>query len=88
MNVARQRNVNGYENMSRPQLESIFTILSALIPTAISISTSKFRPRPAIKLSSSPILRPRRTPETLPVGMEKLEKMEMENVRSVPGNAW
>ena len=88
MNVARQRNVNGCENMSRQQLENIFAMLSAFIPTAIPISTSKFRPRPAIKLSSSPILRPRRTPEPLPVDMEKFQEMEMEKVRSVPGNAW
>ena len=79
MNVARLRNVNDYENMSRQQLENIFTMLSVSIPTAIQISTPKPRPGPAIKFSLTPIPRPRRTPEPLhPADMDEFEKMECE----------
>ena len=43
MNVAKLRNADGYENMSRQYLENIFTMPSVSIPKAISIFTSEPR---------------------------------------------
>ena len=59
-NVARLRNVDGYENMSGQQLKSKFTTLSASISTPILISSS--RPRTEIRIPPTPRPRPRCTP--------------------------
>ena len=77
INVRRQRYVYGYENMSRQQLENIFTMPSASIPTPIPISRLGPRPRPAIRFPSVPIPRSRRISELLPIDMDEFDKMEM-----------
>ena len=63
-NVARLRNVDGYENMSRQQLKNKFTTLSASISTPILISRPRSRPRPRteIRIPPTPRPRPRCTP--------------------------
>lgn len=83
MNVAKLRNADGYENMSRQYLENIFTMPSVSIPKAISIFTSEPRARPTIKCSPIPIPRPSFTLEPLPFDMDKFEKMEMEKTQSI-----
>ena len=46
MNVARLRNLDGYKNMSKQQLEKMFTTSSESIPIPIPISRSRPLPRP------------------------------------------
>ena len=71
-NVARLRNVDGYENMSRQQQKNIFTTQSASIPTPIPINETRCRPRSKprhqkfeIEIRIPPTPRPRCTPEPL-----------------------
>ena len=45
MDVAKLRNVDDYENISRQELENIFTMLSVSISTPIPVS----RPRPGLE---------------------------------------
>ena len=47
MDVAEIKNLDGYENMSRSQLENVFIMPSRSTPTPISISTPT--PRPGIR---------------------------------------
>ena len=51
INVGRLKSADDYENISRQQLENIFTTPSVSIPTPIPISKPRPRPkpRPAIK---------------------------------------
>ena len=71
-NVARLRNVDGYENMSRQQRKNIYTTQSASIPTTIPINKTRCRPRSKprhqkfeIEIRIPPTPRPRCTPEPL-----------------------
>ena len=65
--VARLRNIDGYENTSTQELENVFAMLSASIPTPIPIA----RPRPRSVTGIPHPLRPRSRPiciiETLPI---------------------
>ena len=72
--VARLRNGDGYENMTRQQLENTFTAPPEFIPMPIPISRPTPRPTPAIR--TPPISRPRpvRTPEPFPIDMMNLKK--------------
>lgn len=71
-NVARQRNVDGYENMCWQKLENVFKMFPASIPTLIR--KSRPRPRSAIRIAPSPRPRPIRTYELLPINMDEFEK--------------
>ena len=75
-NVARLRNVDVYENMSKQELENIFTTQSASIPTPISIS----RPRPAISIPPTPRPRPRPTHTCEPpsIEMDEFKKRKLQ----------
>lgn len=70
-NVAGLRDIDGYEKMSRQELENIFT-------TSGSISTGILIPRPRPRLIPLCIL------EILPIDVDELEKMEMEKTRPIP----
>lgn len=86
----RLRNVDGYQNMSRKQLENILTTPSA----SISISNPVSRPRPRsrsrteIRTPLTPRSTPRQTPKPLLIDADELEKMKMTKTRPVPQNNW
>ena len=88
VNVGRLKNVNGYGNMSRQQLENIFKAPSEYIPKSIPISRLMPRPRPAIRISPTLIPTPRCTPEAFIIDVDELKKMEMAKTRSIPENTW
>ena len=88
MNVARLRNVDGYENMSRQQLENIFTMLSTSTPTPILISRPRPRPKTAIRFPTNPTPKARRTPESPLIEKDGLGKMKMAKTRSISKNTW
>ena len=52
--VTRLRNVDVYENMSRKQLEKIFTRSSASIPTSTAIPLPRPRPEISFPLNLKP----------------------------------
>ena len=66
-NATRLRNVDGYGNMSRQQLENIFKTPAASIPPI-----PKSRPIPRLAIIFPP--RRRRRPEPLPIDVVELEK--------------
>ena len=59
--VARLRNIYGYENILRQQLQNIFTLPLTSITTSIPISRPRPRPAPrlAFRFPPSPIPGPR-----------------------------
>ena len=74
INVSRLRIVDGYGNISRQQLENIF--IASWASFQILIPMSKPDPRPAIRISTIPTPRTRRTREPLPIDVDELEKNE------------
>ena len=50
------------------------------------MSTLRSRPRPVIIIPLTPRLRPKRTPEPLPIYMNEFEKAEMVKTRPIPEN--
>ena len=51
--IARARNVGGYENMSRQQLETKFKSSSASISAPVPAPILNFKPRPAPRFTPS-----------------------------------
>ena len=72
--VARLRNGDGYESMTRQQLENTFTAPSEFIPMPIPISRPTPRPTPAIRTPLISRPRPVRTPEPFPTDVMNLKK--------------
>ena len=86
----RLRNVDGYQNMSRKQLENIFTTPSAPISTSNPVSRPRprSRSRTEIRTPLTPRSTPRQTPKPLLIDADGLEKMKMTKTRPVPQNKW
>lgn len=76
-------NVDSYENELRAQLESIFTMTSAFIPTSIPISRliPRLSARPAIRFPPTPKARPRCRPKPVPTDVDELEKKKIAKTR-------
>lgn len=84
MNVARLRNVDGNENISREQLENIFKTSLAPIPTPISMS--RLRNITCNQNSTHPPSSPKCMSEPLQIDLDKLRNMEMAKSRPIPKN--
>ena len=84
MNVARLRNVDGNENISREQLENIFKTSLASIQTPISMS--RLRNITCNQNSTHPPSSPKCMSEPLQIDLDKLRNMEMAISRPIPKN--
>ena len=86
VNITRVRNSYGFENMSTQQLKNKFTMLSASIPRPIPIIRHRRNPRnrTAIRFPPTPISRPSRTPEILPIDVDEPEIMEVAKTIPMP----
>ena len=81
MDVAKLRNVDDYENISRQELENIFTMLSVSISTPILVSRPSLDLK--IRLTSTTRTRPRCITEPRPTDIDEFEKMEMVKTRPI-----